>query len=144
MPPVVERQDDALGWWVASELRSHRSSINCVSFFPPLLLHSSLPSPSSGLSLTFIYNGLYSAIEHSRFPRCARYPSAVHRLHWLPQLLDRKDPGPHHPPELYQQSLIHQLQSLKETFAAKLPGEIEKIKKLRKYAPPTAGPLPQR
>jgi len=26
------------------------------------------------------------------------------------------------------------LQSLKETFAAKLPGEIEKIKKLRKYA----------
>jgi hypothetical protein len=25
------------------------------------------------------------------------------------------------------------LQSLKETFAAKLPGEIEKIKKLRKY-----------
>jgi len=26
-----------------------------------------------------------------------------------------------------------QLQSLKETFAAKLPGEIEKIKKLRKY-----------
>ena len=30
-------------------------------------------------------------------------------------------------------SLTHQLQSLKETFAAKLPGEIEKIKKLRKY-----------
>jgi hypothetical protein len=27
------------------------------------------------------------------------------------------------------------LQSLKETFAAKLPGEIEKIKKLRKYVP---------
>ena len=26
-----------------------------------------------------------------------------------------------------------QLQSLKETFAAKLPGEIEKIKKLRKF-----------
>ena len=25
------------------------------------------------------------------------------------------------------------MQSLKETFAAKLPGEIEKIKKLRKY-----------
>ena len=27
------------------------------------------------------------------------------------------------------------MQSLKETFAAKLPGEIEKIKKLRKYVP---------
>lgn len=28
------------------------------------------------------------------------------------------------------------LQSLKETFADKIPGEIEKVKKLRKYVPP--------
>jgi hypothetical protein len=32
------------------------------------------------------------------------------------------------------------LQSLKETFAAKLPGEIEKIKTLRKYVPSTTAP----
>lgn len=42
------------------------------------------------------------------------------------------------------QSLIHQSQSLKETFAAKLPGEIEKIKKLRKYAPPVPRPSSHR
>jgi hypothetical protein len=32
------------------------------------------------------------------------------------------------------------LQSLKETFANKLPGEIEKIKKLRKYVLPPPRP----
>lgn len=40
-----------------------------------------------------------------------------------------------HPPPAALPSLTAQLQSLKETFAAKLPGEIEKIKKLRKYVP---------
>jgi hypothetical protein len=34
------------------------------------------------------------------------------------------------------------LQSLKETFAAKLPGEIEKIKKLRKYVTTPAASHP--
>jgi hypothetical protein len=123
-------------WWVASVLRSHRSSpINSDYFFlrcssAPFLHphHLACPGPAS-------HNGFFLAIEHPRAPRCAFHSSAIRRLHWLPQLLHWKDPGPHLPPMLSEHSLIHQLQSLKETFAAKLPGEIEKIKKLRKCAP---------
>lgn len=98
-----------LSWWVrVRALIAARPSIASV-FFPPLLLHSFLPSPTSGLPWIFIYNGLYFAIEHSRPARCACYSSAVLRLHWLPQLLDRQDPGSRHPPEPSEQPLIHQL-----------------------------------
>lgn len=125
--------------------RPHRSFPINSDFFssaapPPLLFHPHHLARFEPAS----HNGFLIAIEHSRAPRRALHPSAVLRLHWLPQLLDRQDPGLHSPRIPSERSLIHPPQSLKETFAAKLPGEIEKIKKLRKYASPAPGPLSQR
>lgn len=87
--------------------------------------------------MSFISNGFCTAIEHECPPlyypfRCSL--AICCRLQWLPQLLNGEDSGTWLL-SIATAYLTDQLQSLKETFAAKLPGEIEKIKKLRKYAP---------